>query len=73
MEQIKTTRKKPTETKPKVSQYKGTKKEIKVVRSPNGLFFAKFDGGGELPAVLAGMWTNENELMGRIQRYKESK
>lgn len=73
METTKTTRKKTTEPKPKVSQYKGIKKEIKIIRSPNGLFFAKFDGGGELPAALAGMWTNENELMGRIKRYKESR
>jgi len=57
----------------KASQYRGKEKKIIIKQTENGLYFAKYEGGGELPSVLGGVWTNANELQGRINRYKESR
>ena len=46
-----------------------TNKELKVVQAKNGMFFAKYEGGGQLPADLSGLWTNENDLKKRIEKY----
>lgn len=42
-------------------------KEIKIIQDKNGMFYAKYAGGGQLPAYLGGMWTHENDLKARIQ------
>lgn len=44
-------------------------KEIKIIQDKNGLFYAKFANGGQLPAVLGGMWTHESDLKARISHY----
>ena len=44
-------------------------KEVKIIKDDNGLFYAKYAGGGQLPAYLGGMWTHENELQSRIDYY----
>lgn len=44
-------------------------KQIRIEQTGNGLFFAKYNGGGQLPATLSGVWTREKELQGRINAY----
>jgi hypothetical protein len=44
-------------------------KEVKIIRDKNGLFYAKYANGGQLPAYLGGMWTHENDLKARIDHY----
>jgi hypothetical protein len=46
-----------------------TVKDIKVIKDKNGMFYAKFANGGQLPAYLGGMWTHENELKAKIDYY----
>lgn len=46
-----------------------TLKTIRIEKAPNGLFYAKYDGGGQLPAYLGGVWTHENELRSRVDSY----
>jgi hypothetical protein len=44
-------------------------KEIKIIKDTNGMFYAKYKQGGQLPAVLGGMWTHEADLKSRINNY----
>lgn len=44
-------------------------KEVKIIQDRNGLFYAKFANGGQLPRVLSGMWTHKNDLQSRISHY----
>ncbi len=71
----KTTTKKTTETKPvakRVSPTKGTKKEIKIL--PAGAYwYMKYEGGGQLPGSLVGIFTSYNEAVARLETYKGSK
>jgi hypothetical protein len=44
-------------------------RQIVVNRDPAGLYFVSFDGGGKVPAVLAGFWTKKAKLEEMITRY----
>lgn len=44
-------------------------KEIIIEKAPNGFFFAKFVGGGQVPDELLGSWTRYKELERRINSY----
>jgi hypothetical protein len=44
-------------------------KTIRIEPTDRGLFFAKYDGGGQLPASLGGVWTNRDELQAKINFY----
>lgn len=48
-------------------------KTIRVEKANNGLFYAKYDGGGQLPSSLGGMWTHENDLNARITAYLDNR
>ena len=49
-------------------------KKINIIKDEkNGMFYAKFANGGQLPAVLSGMWTHEAELQARISHYLSSR
>ena len=37
------------------------------------MYFAKYEGGGQLPAYLGGAWTKENDLKARIQLYLQTR
>jgi len=50
-----------------------TTKSIRIENAVNGMFYAKYDGGGQLPAYLQGMWTHYNELDSRIESYLASR
>ena len=44
-------------------------KEVKIIQDINGMFYAKFANGGQLPRVLSGMWTHETDLKARVNHY----
>ena len=48
-------------------------KNITIEQGDNGLYFAKYQGGGQLPAYLGGAWTKENDLKARIQLYLQTR
>jgi hypothetical protein len=64
---------KATTTKPKrVSPTKGTKKEIKIL--PAGAYwYMKYEGGGQLPGSLVGIFTSYGEAEARLDVFKGSK
>jgi len=48
-------------------------KEIRIVQAKNGMFFAKYNGGGQMPAELSGLWTGEKDLQKRVDKYLEKR
>jgi len=44
-------------------------KKLTIKKTETGLFYAAFEGGGEIPEFLRGVWTNYNELLGKINFY----
>ena len=66
-----TSSKKVEEPKQKrTSPTKGTKKEIKIL--PMGAYwYMKYEGGGQLPGFLAGIWTSYSEANSRLEAFKQ--
>lgn len=51
----------------------GNKKPLIVDRHPKGLYFVRFEGGGEVPAELQGYWTSKAKLEDLAQAYMDSR
>lgn len=48
---------------------KGKEKEVVILKADNGLWYCKFKNGGQVPQILGGVWTNYDELQGKINYY----
>lgn len=44
-------------------------KAIRIEQANNGMYYAKFNGGGVMPRTLTGLWTNYKELERKIEHY----
>lgn len=64
---------KPRTSAKKASPTKGAVKEIKVIKLPNALWYMKYEGGGQLPSYLSGVFTSEREANIRKDVYIGSK
>ena len=45
------------------------RKKLEPFRQPNGLWIAKFPGGGQRPNSLSGEWNDLNQLIHAINAY----
>jgi len=52
---------------------KGKEKEIVILKAENGLWYAKFKNGGQVPEILRGVWTHYDELLGKINYYLQNR
>ena len=48
-------------------------KTIRIEQANNGMFYAKYNGGGQMPKGLTGLWTNYNDLQARINHYLKTR